>query len=251
MRLPGTNKELKVARTNMRTIVLFSLMALATSPLLAADSTPKDEVTTAAKKLGEQPNYSWRTTVVVPEDARFKPGPTEGKAEKEGFTWVSMAMRDNKMEAVMKGRQGAVNREGAWRSLEEIEQEEGFARMPALIMRNFKAPANQALELASFTKELKKDGDVYASELTEAGAKTLQAFRFRAGEEGPTVSDATGSVKFWLKDGALTKYEFKLKGKMSFNGNEFPNDRTTTVEIKDVGKTKVEVPEEARKKLSS
>jgi len=57
-------------------------------------------------------------------------------------------------------------------------------------------------------------------------------------------------VKFWLKEGALSKYEVKVKGTVSFNGNEFDNDRTTTVEIKDVGSTKVEVPAEARKKLS-
>ncbi len=57
-------------------------------------------------------------------------------------------------------------------------------------------------------------------------------------------------MKFWLKEGVLSKYEVKVKGTVSFNGNEFDNDRTTTVEIKDVGSTKVEVPAEARKKLS-
>jgi hypothetical protein len=85
--------------------------------------------------------------------------------------------------------------------------------------------------------------------LTEAGAKTLLTFRPRNGGEGPTVTNATGSVKFWLKDGALAKYEFKVKGTVSFNGNDFENDRTTTVEIKDVGSTKIEVPDEAKKKL--
>ena len=53
-----------------------------------------------------------------------------------------------------------------------------------------------------------------------------------------------------VKDGTLTKYEFKVKGKMSFNGNDIDQDRTTTVVIKDVGTTKVTVPEEAKKKLS-
>ncbi len=65
-----------------------------------------------------------------------------------------------------------------------------------------------------------------------------------------TVSDAKGSVKFWVKDGALTKYEFKLKGSIKFGDNDFPVDRTATVEIKDVGTTKVEVPDAAKKKLS-
>ena len=37
---------------------------------------------------------------------------------------------------------------------------------------------------------------------------------------------------------------------MSFNGNDTDVDRTATVEIKDVGTTKVTVPEEASKKAS-
>jgi len=57
-------------------------------------------------------------------------------------------------------------------------------------------------------------------------------------------------VKFWIKDGVPAKYEFKVKGTVNFNGNEFENDRTTTVEIKEVGTTKVAVPEAAKKKLT-
>jgi hypothetical protein len=119
-----------------------------------------------------------------------------------------------------------------------------------MMLRNFKTPATQATQVASFAKDLKKDGDVYSGDLTEEGAKTLLTFRPRSGGEGPSVSNAKGSVKFWLKDGALAKYELKVKGTVSFNGNEFDNDRTTTVVIKDVGATKVEVPEEAKRKMS-
>jgi hypothetical protein len=64
------------------------------------------------------------------------------------------------------------------------------------------------------------------------------------------VTNPKGSVKFWLKDGALVKYEFHVSGTISFNGNDFDSDRATTVEIKDVGATKVDAPEEAKKKLS-
>ena len=38
--------------------------------------------------------------------------------------------------------------------------------------------------------------------------------------------------------------------KVDFNGNEIDVDRDTTVEIKDVGATKIEVPEVAMKKLN-
>jgi hypothetical protein len=235
----------------MKKNILFSLTALAASSLLAADPTPKDDITNAAKKLGEKPNYSWRTTIVVPEDAPFKPGPTDGKTEKEGLTWVGMTFFDNKMQAVVKGNKGALtDADGAWKSLEELEKEEGPARFGAMIVRNIKTPAKEAAQLAAAAKELKKVDNLYSGDLTEEGAAAMQRFGPAGGSGGPTVSDAKGSVKFWLKDGALTKYEFKLKGTIKFNDNEFPNDRTTTVEIKDVGTTKLEVPEEARKKIS-
>jgi hypothetical protein len=64
-------------------------------------------------------------------------------------------------------------------------------------------------------------------------------------------SKPKGSVEFRVKDGQLTKFEFKLTGKADFNGNEFDVDRDTTIEISDVGATKVEVPAEAKKKLDS
>ena len=57
-------------------------------------------------------------------------------------------------------------------------------------------------------------------------------------------------MKFWVKDGVLSKYEYTVKGTVSFNGNDREVDRTTTIEIKDVGSTKVTVPEEAKKKMS-
>ena len=80
--------------------------------LIAADS-PEDAVTNAAKKLGEKPNYSWKTTVVVPESAQFRPGPTEGRTEKDGFTHVTMTFGDNTTQVVLKGEKAAfTNREG-------------------------------------------------------------------------------------------------------------------------------------------
>jgi len=229
-----------------RNILILAVTALASS--LLADS--KEEVTAAAKKLGEKGNYSWKTTVVVPESAQFKPGPTEGKTEKDGFTHVKFSFRDNTTEVVIKGDKGAfTNQEGEWRTAAESEGEQGPGRFMAGMVRNFKAPAGQAADIAATAKELKKDGDAYSGDLTEDGAKTLMRFR-RGGGDGPTINNAKGSVKFWVKDGVLAKYEFKVSGSMEFNGNNIDVDRTTTTEIKDVGTTKVEVPEGAKKKLS-
>src|SRR5438093_4748189 len=175
--------------SSMKKIILFNGMALLAASLIAADSGTKDDIKDAAKKLGERANYSWKTTVVVPESAQFRPGPTEGKTEKDGFTHVKMSFGDNTTQAVIKGDKSAVtNPDGGWQSLAELENEEGPGRFRALMLRNLKTPAVQAAELASFVKDLKKDGDTYSSELTEDGAKVF--LRFRRGGDGPTVSNA-------------------------------------------------------------
>ena len=73
-------------------------MALLATPLLAADASPKAEVKNAAAVLGNQTNYSWQATVEVPADSPFKPGPTDGKTEKGGYTTLSFSFGDNTTE---------------------------------------------------------------------------------------------------------------------------------------------------------
>ena len=232
----------------MKKNIMISALALLAVPLYAADASPKDDVVAAAQKLAATASYSWHQTVVVPEDAPFKPGPTDGKTEKGGATYVKMSFGDNETEIVMLGSKAALtDPDGNWQSLTNLENNnEGPGRFMVGMVRNFRAPVAQATNLVATVKELKKDGDVYSGDLTEAGAKELLTFR-RGG--GANVSNPQGSAKFWIKDGVLSKYEFAVKGKVDFNGNEFDVDRDTTVEIKDVGTTKVNVPADAKKVL--
>lgn len=226
----------------MKTNLLLALALVIAPALFAADLSPKDEVIAAAKKLAEKASYSWKATVVVPESSQWKPGPTEGKTEKDGFTYVTTSMGNNVIEAVMKGDKAVItDQDGNWKSASELEGGEGRGRFMGRMVRNLKAPAAQVTELVAGIKELKKDGDAYSGDLTEEGAKA----QFRMGN----TTNPKGSVKFWLKDGALSKYELKLTGKVEFNGNERDVDRATTTEIKEVGTTKVNVPEAAKKKL--
>jgi hypothetical protein len=242
----------------MKRNVLLAMMAGLAGSLLAANPTsPKDEIKNAAKALGSQTNYSWRTTVEVGNDSPFRPGPTEGKTEKGGYTTLSLSFGDNTTEAVLKGTNGAIKTpDNGWQTLAEAAQDNGGGPNPGMflarMLRNYPMPATQAADLADEAKALKKDGEVIAGDLTEDGAKALLTFRPRGGGgggEAPTISNAKGSVKFWLKDGKPAKYQWHLQGTISFNGNDMDVDRTTTVEIKDVNSTKVEVPAEAKKKL--
>jgi hypothetical protein len=168
-----------------------------------------------------------------------------------------MSFGDNVSEAVLKGTNGAIKTpDNGWQSLAEAAKDDGGGPNPGMflarMLQNFKAPAEQAADLAGQVKDLKKDTNGISGDLTEESAKTLLMFRPRGGNgggEGPTVSNAKGSVKFWIADGKLARYQFHVQGTMSFNGNDRDVDRTTTVEIKDVNATKVAVPDEAKKKL--
>lgn len=233
----------------MNKLILCVATMLAAWSMSAADA--KEEVTAAAKKLGEQASYSWKSTVTVPDDSPFKPGPTEGKTEKNGYTYIKSSFGDNTMETVKKGEKTAfTNRDGEWQAPGAGGQ--GGGRGMGM-MRNTRTPAEQAVEIADGVKEFKKDGDALVGDLTEDAAKGLLRMRRGGGGGGggPTITDAKGSAKFWLKDGMLSKLEFKVSGKVEFNGNEMNQDRTTTIEISDIGSTKIEVPEAAKKILDA
>jgi hypothetical protein len=239
----------------MKKNLLLGMFTLLAGSMLAADSNPKDVVKTAAAALGSQTNYTWQATVEVPADSQFKPGPTDGKTEKGGYTTLSFEFGDNTTEAVTRGTNGAIDTDDGWKTLAEAMKDNGDGGFNptmflARMVQNYKVPAVEAASLADDAKELKQDTNSISGDLTEAGAKELLTFRRRGnGGDGPTITNPKGSVKFWVKDGHLVKYQYHVQGAVSFNGNDRDVDRTTTVEIKDVNTTKIDVPADAKKKL--
>jgi hypothetical protein len=239
----------------MKINLWFSLAVFAAGSLFAADSNPKSDVLSAAAALGNETNYTWQATVVVPADSQFKPGPTDGKTEKDGYTTLTFSFGDNDTEAVTKGTNGAVKTEDGWKSLAEAMKADGNGGFNptmfiARMVQNYKTPAAEAASLANAATALTAGTNGISGDLTEAGAKELLAFRRRGnGGNSPTVTNPKGSVTFWLADGKLVKYQFHVAGTVSFNGNDRDVDRTTTVEIKDVNVTKIDVADDAKKKL--
>lgn len=243
----------------MKRNLLTALACLFVTSLFAADSGPADEIKAAAKKLAGKNNYSWKSSTESAggNAGRGRPGPVEGKTEKDGFTVLSMTRGDNTTEAVLKAGKGAVKTMDGWKSLAEASEGDGGgggqrnpARAAARLLQNFKAPAAEIEDLAAKAKDLKKADDAVSGDLTAEGVKEMLTRFRRPGGEAPAPTDPKGTVKFWIKDGVVSKYEYRVQGSMSFNGNDVTIDRTTTVEIKDVGTTKVEVSEEAKKKIS-
>ena|SRR5690348_6676282 len=233
----------------MKKNILFGVLFLMAGSLLAADSSPKDEVTAAAKKLADS-SYSWKVTQDFGPNSQFTPGPVEGKADKD-TTWLSSSFQDNTSIGVVKGKKVVVKTEDGWKTAEEVGDGNGGFDMNAFMarrMQNLKAPAAEILDLLSKAGELKKDGDVISGDLTKEGAESLLTF-FGRRQGAPAPKDAKGTLKIWLKDGALVKYETKVSGKVNRQGEDMETERNTTTEIKDVGTTKIDLPDDAKKKL--
>ena len=229
---------------------LLSIVAVCVSAAEYAEAfEPRDEAEKAIQKLAEQNNYTWTT---IRKNAGEDAGSVHGKIRKDGLAHVMLDMAGRSVEGVLKGRKGALKVEGGWRSTNEFKGSGGSPNSNPMtfLARHLstfaKAPAVQAAGLLKQTQELQSDGKgVYSGKLTEAGVKH-NVPRF-----GVKVTDPEGSVKFWVKDGMLVKYTYVVRANVEFlrQQRQTNYDRTTTVEIKDAGTTKLDVPEDALKSI--
>ncbi len=224
-----------------------SLSVFAALSLCVAAADPKSEVMDAIKNLSQQSGFSWTYTPKTEgsDSAKRSDAPLTGKADKEGYSLFHGEMGDVSVDIGLKGEKMVVNYTGDWLSTAEIGENNRTVQR----LRLLKRPTDEAQMLAGKSTALKKDGDgVYTSELDGVWSKEMFALLGKRASEAPT---AKGSVKFWLKDGRLAKYEFVIRGKIPSGEDkkEIEVKRTTTVEIKDVGTTTVSLPEDAKKKL--
>ncbi len=247
---------------------LFTTMAVVAGLSMAAFADPKDDISAAAKALADSPSYSWTTTTANAGGGRGfgGGGPVNGKTEKDGYTTYNIPGRQAAYDVVAKGSKSVIKTpEGTWTTAEDMEKAAdpnagGFS--PAMMIpgrvRAFKSPADQITDLAGKLENIKKTDTGYTADLSEAAAKDALTFRRpgpapAAGADAPPapeIKDPKGTVTITISNGAITKLEQHLTGSMSFNGNDIARDTTTTTEIKDVGSTKVDVPDAAKAKLA-
>jgi len=220
------------------------------SPAEAAN--PGEAVAGATRRLNETPNYSWATSTVEADGSAGKLGTIQGKAEKGGVTWLSFVVSGLPVSVCKKGDKGAANALAGWQTFDELAQMGGTAATVVRYLRSYQAPAGETTMLAGKVKELKAADGAIAGELKDDAVRELLLMgnRQREGQEPPKTTEAKGAIKFWIQNGALTKVEIKVSGKITAGDKESTINRTTTVEIKDVGTTKIELPDEAKAKLT-
>jgi hypothetical protein len=207
-------------------------------------------VSGAVAKLAAAANFSWTVTIQLPT-MQFTPSPVNGTTEKDGYSMVSQDFNDNTMQAVFKGDKAAIKGQDDWQSLADADDQ--TAMMGGWLVSPG-TPVTEARKILKDAGTLTADTNgVISGDLTPAGATDMLTFPARDGNTPPAPKDAKGSVKFWLNaDGSLAKFETHLFGQVSF-GDQGPQDFESirTVEIHDVGTTKVSIPDGAIKALQA
>jgi hypothetical protein len=235
----------------MKRILTFGLIGTAACALFAADANLKDKAANATKQLGDKSNYSWATTTKEADGSPGRLGTIEGKAEKDGVVFLKFTVGDVPVEVYMNGLKGTARAQEGWQTFDDIAQTSGTAAAIVRYLRSYKAPAAQGAELAGKVKELKEADGALVGDLKEEAVREMLLFgtRQREGQEPPKTTGAKGSVKFWIKDGALAKCEINVQGKVTAGEREFDINRTMTTEVRDAGSTKLEIPAEAKAKM--
>ncbi len=236
---------------NMKYTIALTTALLAAGAILAAETPPTNQVANAITKLKAATNYSWTSTLKI-GDNDIGLGPVNGQANKEGFAKMSQDYHSKTFEIVLKGEKVAYKGQNGWQLLGKVD---GFETLFSANMARNGAAAQEAGITLKGVKELKAlDGGALGGDLTSEGAADLFAFGPRGASDDkgiPQTKNAKGSVKFWIKDGMLTKYEMYLQGTVTTADNEGDVDMTKTIEIQNVGTTKMDVPTEAKEKLQA
>ncbi len=233
--------------------IFVGAVVILAGAVISANAEPKDDVRDAVKKLADGGNYTWTATL----EAQFGAGTTKGKTDKTDGTFYTVTRGDNSNDFAVLNGKGAIKGDDGWKTADDVAANgQGMSRFTAAQLRNYKTPADQALEYLNKIDNIQKTDDGYTADLSPEMVKQLAAFRGRRGGGGngatpPEITDPKGSIKVWIKDGAITKTVMFLGGTVSFNGNDVQIDRTTTTEYSDIGSTKVEIPAEAKTALTA
>ncbi len=242
--------------------LLVAGMATTSWSVFGAGADLKTSVSAAAKRLADQPSYSWKTTVEAEGTGPFRSGgPTSGQTEKSGYTRVAMPAADGTLEFVTKGGKTAVLIEENWQTMDQAAAQGGGqpAAFTPSVVTNFKMPPAQVEEYLAKALDFQSDGERVTATLSEDVVRELlvggaPGFGGRRGGRGArgggpgggALRNPKGSVTCWIQDGVLTKFAVVLRGTGEVRGNPIQLGRTLTTTITGIGSTKVEVAEDAK-----
>jgi len=237
-------------------------MLLALGAALVLAGSPDEDLDKAAAKAAEMGNYSCTISTKMEGGGGGGGGDRGPQAvELQIKADAPWHVKMGELEAYKKGEAIAVRDGETWKKLGRPERPAEGERpdrkaMAAQGLRMVRGPHETLKELKSASfKEVKREdsegGRCYSGELTEEALKAFAQRRRGGGGGGGDrpAPKSTGNARIWVNgDGAVTKFEVYIESTFKNREDEdVTTKRTTTVEIRDIGSTKYDVPEAAAK----
>ena len=231
----------------MKIVSCLAFFCSAFCTALAADEDIRQRILARSKNLADQPNYSWVSTSKSAEGTLdWRQGPTHGQTEKSGPSYVKFTLGDRTIEMAFQGDKAAIKWEDQWHGLMDLKDDLSWV---ADRLKTYLLAAHEASFLASHATALKEETEgAFSGQLDDQAIAALLSRGRNTITQAPNMK---GTVKFWIKNDLIVKYEFNVQGQMK-TAEDQPEailDRTTVVEINQVGSTQVSLPEESRRKL--
>lgn len=235
--------------------VCLLLTSLGLFAAFGADSA--EQLREAARGLVTAGSYSWKTTI---QEGQFPTRTLNGKYS-DRTAVVELPGREGAIILVIQQRNRVVQTQEGWKTLAELQQEatdQPARRFFVRMVQSVLPPHLEVMRLVRAAETVSSEGEVYEGKLSTQGAQDIILLRPR-GPRGQAVEaeglqfqveNARGGFKVWVKDGKVVKYTYDLHGTLRFGARDFELNRTTTVEISDIGNTVVNIPEGAKAKLS-
>ncbi len=127
---------------------------------------------------------------------------------------------------------------------------DGNSRAFSNVQNTLSRPHEEIAIIIAGASGMKAEGEVVSGTLSDTAAQLLLVHE---GQRDRVPLQAAGTFRFWVRGGALVKYETKLEGRLQVDDpagrREVKVNQTATTTLSEVGTAKIEVPPEVRKRL--
>jgi hypothetical protein len=180
----------------------------------------------------------------------------DGKTRKDGLSLIAAGTDGQVFSIVISSGNGLIKTTEGWKSFDEFvaalaQKRKSFGGGPPLAGLPARAagPDSAALRITRSMNDFHTP-----AETVQNAARSIQNIRQADGGylcDVPVPATPaqleTQTIRFWIKDGLLTKFEIHDSGK----GYEMGFESTDTMDISNVGSTAVELPGDAKVKWDS
>ena len=221
-------------------------------PLRAA--APAEPLFAALDALQAAPNCTW---VIATEmtGAPFNVAPIRGRTDSEGWLVLEAELPGTVRRAAGRGRDRVVEAADGWRSGAEIEGLRAEERQVARDLGAVPTPVDELTGLLPILGGLRReaDGSYFGAVPEDTAERLIRAIVSGRAPGGfvPELRAPFGNVRVWLRDGRLQRYVISAAATASLPFGTKEIKRVSTVEIREVGATRVDVPAEAKAKLGT